>query len=996
MGILLIIPMEKITATATLVDDLAVKELSVEEKEALLNAAPLNPVKTGYEPLDTLVQEIFDKIFTPDMTTFDKICAIFGYLMKDGVYDRNNGVSEYLEENLWQTIRYNSPMDRMAVCEAYGLLKTKIGDCMHYASACMVMARAIGLEAYIICCGNSTPFSGSGQHNAALFCLNGAYYIFDPVMGVVNAETDVISGSEFFCKPFASDYSREFCNLQEMLADYGGFQQGKEASIETNEIFPKAAAERHFVLGSYPQTRVTDKALISKLNAAAPASAFRSCGYAYGNGEPGSQVVSDYMRTADVTLDGERYRAVTFSAYRPTYCYYPQSKTYSYQDDNGYQPNTVYWFRYEPLEWRLLNEDHLLVCDTILDAQPFNAAVYPVTNGKTINGKRYYLFTDKACTVPASSWNTSSLRKWLNEDFYRTAFTAEEQAQIADTVLKNYGYQNRFSTEDSTDRVFLLSYNDVTNSGYAIAENKEARKQVFASDYACIQGVSIERKQRTLSSPWLLRSPGFHSEDVCMVAQGGTAFYHYNPAVTHNGIRPAIRLKDPEKLVPDTLAAPRTVEATATGTGQITVKAAAVNGAEGYLFQRTCVDTGKTNDAVVSISPKLTDSGLTPGKTYSYTAVAFRTVNGKRVTSPVSPSSFAMCCTFIAVPSGLKASSTSTGTITLKWSPVEGAAKYRIYRYVDAETVTFCCESKGPSYTLSGIHLDVAYYYTVSAVSADGWESAVSKEAVSCVSRSFPARPTNVSAVPVATGEIRLQWNKVPDAARYKVYRYTTATEIALLGTTEKTDFTAKDLYPGSEYVFFVTSETADGNSVSSHSVPVRAKCKNIPGLPENPGVYTSAQRTLTLFWTGSEDAARYQIYRYTSATETVFVGETVQTEFDVMDLYTGCTYTFQIIAIASDGIKESRPVIVRGTVEENPVSPPSKPSGKLRNDVDGDNKITSADARLALRASVGLEHYAAGSPEALACDVDKDNRITSADARLILRMSVGLEPIKQ
>ena len=62
--------------------------------------------------------------------------------------------------------------------------------------------------------------------------------------------------------------------------------------------------------------------------------------------------------------------------------------------------------------------------------------------------------------------------------------------------------------------------------------------------------------------------------------------------------------------------------------------------------------------------------------------------------------------------------------------------------------------------------------------------------------------------------------------------------------------------------------------------------------------------------------------------------------------------------------------------------------------DVDGDGKITSADARLALRRSVMLEDYPEGSAAYLACDVDHDGKVTSADARLILRGSVGLEDV--
>lgn len=58
--------------------------------------------------------------------------------------------------------------------------------------------------------------------------------------------------------------------------------------------------------------------------------------------------------------------------------------------------------------------------------------------------------------------------------------------------------------------------------------------------------------------------------------------------------------------------------------------------------------------------------------------------------------------------------------------------------------------------------------------------------------------------------------------------------------------------------------------------------------------------------------------------------------------------------------------------------------------DVDLSGAITSADARLVLRASVGLE---ALTPELLQRgDTDKDGKLSSSDARTILRVSVGLE----
>lgn len=65
-----------------------------------------------------------------------------------------------------------------------------------------------------------------------------------------------------------------------------------------------------------------------------------------------------------------------------------------------------------------------------------------------------------------------------------------------------------------------------------------------------------------------------------------------------------------------------------------------------------------------------------------------------------------------------------------------------------------------------------------------------------------------------------------------------------------------------------------------------------------------------------------------------------------------------------------------------------------LLGDVDGNGAIEAADARLALRAAVGLENYAAGSAEFVAADVDKSQTIEAGDARLILRAAVGLEAL--
>ena len=63
--------------------------------------------------------------------------------------------------------------------------------------------------------------------------------------------------------------------------------------------------------------------------------------------------------------------------------------------------------------------------------------------------------------------------------------------------------------------------------------------------------------------------------------------------------------------------------------------------------------------------------------------------------------------------------------------------------------------------------------------------------------------------------------------------------------------------------------------------------------------------------------------------------------------------------------------------------------------DNNGDGKITAADARSALRASVSLDKLNTWQNSASNVDKMAENKITAADARFILRASVNLENFK-
>ena len=64
------------------------------------------------------------------------------------------------------------------------------------------------------------------------------------------------------------------------------------------------------------------------------------------------------------------------------------------------------------------------------------------------------------------SWKDCSLRKWLNDEFYKEAFSNVEKRKILDTTNVNKGYKKAplYDTkdgDDTVDKVFLLSQDEV-------------------------------------------------------------------------------------------------------------------------------------------------------------------------------------------------------------------------------------------------------------------------------------------------------------------------------------------------------------------------------------------------------------------------------------------------------------------------------------------------------------------------------------------------------
>ncbi len=307
--------------------------------------------------------------------------------------------------------------------------------------------------------------------------------------------------------------------------------------------------------GRYPQSKVTDSSLISALTAAAGDNkSWTSYGYYSGTGSDydGQMTASDYMRYKDVVYGSNKYRGVIFDSYRPCRTGYTSSASDSYQDDNGYSTGTVYWFKYEPIEWRVLDPSTgMVMSETILDSQAYNN--YMLSFGPAEDDIDTYWGTyrgtywgDASKTYYANNYAKSSLRKWLNEDFYNTAFSAEQKNSISTTHLDNSAYSYSaydYNSEDTYDKIYLLSYNDVINSSYGFSSDPfdyDTARMAQGSDYAKCQGLYVELHAYSGNSHWRLRSAGNYSFGISEVISNGDAGQYYYAGHTHTGVRPAL------------------------------------------------------------------------------------------------------------------------------------------------------------------------------------------------------------------------------------------------------------------------------------------------------------------------------------------------------------------------------------------------------------------------------------------------------------------------
>lgn len=287
------------------------------------------------------------------------------------------------------------------------------------------------------------------------------------------------------------------------------------------------AVGESFLFGMYPQSRVTDAALLKTLNNATPDA----------NG--------------DVAIGANVYRHGYMKEFGPGF-------NSNFMRYFGYELKTDYWFKYEPIKWRVLANEAdgvLMMAEPVLDARTFNDDI-----------------------SKGNDWVNSDVRAWLNGAFLTTAFTATEQEALLETVNENKGnfVCKTAGSADTVDRVFLPSFEEITNKAYGFNLDWTAyddfgnfagyydldpARKAKRTDYSEFKGVwiddsepepfgdEIEYEGETVYGRYWLRTEG-RENDVNFVLCDGRVSMGWPADYPIFGIRPLIR------VTPDALQNP--------------------------------------------------------------------------------------------------------------------------------------------------------------------------------------------------------------------------------------------------------------------------------------------------------------------------------------------------------------------------------------------------------------------------------------------------------
>ncbi len=250
----------------------------------------------------------------------------------------------------------------------------------------------------------------------------------------------------------------------------------------------------------------------------------------------------------------------------------------------------------------------------------------------------------------------------------------------------------------------------------------------------------------------------------------------------------------------------------------------------------------------------------------------------------------------LAKPVLSSVSCTAAG-VTVKWSAVDGAEKYGVYRKGPKDTAwVLMGKTTGVSYVDKTVESSVKYSYSLRCL--DSGNTAVSDYASSKTLTYF-ARPAQVTLNLVATG-ITVSWDAVPGAGSYNVYRKGTGdADWVKMTNTKSTSWTDTKTVSGTKYSYCARTVDAGGTLRNTYSPYKSLTFYDRPVLSSLSNTATG----VTVKWGAVQGAGSYNVYRKGPGdTAWVKMANTKSTSWVDTKAVSGTKYSYRVRTLDAGG----------------------------------------------------------------------------------------------
>lgn len=244
----------------------------------------------------------------------------------------------------------------------------------------------------------------------------------------------------------------------------------------------------------------------------------------------------------------------------------------------------------------------------------------------------------------------------------------------------------------------------------------------------------------------------------------------------------------------------------------------------------------------------------------------------------------------LATPKITKAESVNNG-VKISWGRVNGATRYRVY-YKGSKGWTRLADTTSTAYTYKAVSSGKNYTYTVRCLSADAkrFTSGYDSKGKSVKFLSVP----KITKTENVYGGVKLTWNKVSGAEKYRVY-YKKNNEWKGLGNTTSTSFIDTKAMSDHNYTYTVRCITKDGRNFAS-GYDGKGKSILYTASPKilNAGV---AYGGIRIEWKEVIGAEKYRVY-VKNGKNWKRLADTTSTEFTDKTAGSKGTYTYTVRCI--------------------------------------------------------------------------------------------------